>query len=65
MAGLINAIVTGQTLTLKTATGIADLAEGATAAEIVVAFNLLLAELRANDYLKLPEEADDDEGTAD
>lgn len=55
MPGLTNALVTGQTFTEKDVVAIADLAEGATAAQIVVAFNTLLAQLRANDYIKAPE----------
>jgi hypothetical protein len=56
MAGLVDAIVTGQNLELKTATGLEDLAADANAAAIVVAVNSLLAELRANGMIKLPAE---------
>ena len=52
MAGLTNALVTGQSYQDKEATPIADLASSATTAQIVTAFNALLAELRANGMIK-------------
>lgn len=52
MSGMINAIVTGQNVALKSATPIAPLDVAANAAAIVVAFNLLLAELKANSMIK-------------
>ena len=62
MAGLIDALVTGQNLALKTATPVADVADvGATYAQaevqaVVDALNALLAELRGNGLIAPPTE---------
>lgn len=52
MAGLVEALVTGQNFALDSATPIANLAADANAATIVTAVNALLAELRANGMIK-------------
>ena len=52
MAGLVNAMVTGQNLAPKARPVIPALAPGATLLVTVEALNQLLVELKANDVIK-------------
>lgn len=52
MAGLTNALVTGQNYTDKSTPAVTALAGGATTAEVVTAFNALLVQLKANGLIK-------------
>ena len=52
MAGLTNALVTGQNFADKSAPETAALAGGATLADVIAALNALTAQLKANGLIK-------------